>query len=504
MIFRQVAWMCFVAFLVGHGLSAKAEHSNSPNILLICIDDLRPELGCYGGPADISPHIDQFAKTAARFTNHFVAVPTCGASRYALLTGHSPYRSGFTAGNEAFSQLQNKGQIIPPTMPSILKERGYHTIAIGKISHSPDGRLFAYDGSGDGRHEIPDAWDELATPIGDWSQNPWGNFFAYANGHHREDGQGHADLMQFTVEADDDLPDGQMANAAVQKLHELADSTQPFFLAVGFYKPHLPFVATRKDWQAVQDWAVNLPIGDKMSSVHFHRSGEFFRYEFPFPKVRPLPNDSCRQAILAYWACVRYVDRQVGKVLASLQQSGLDASTSVILWSDHGWFLGEGQLWGKHAPLELALRSPLLIRPAGQNEGKRMDQVVESIDLLPTVLEMTNVAATGSHVTTDGRSLLPLISGETVDSDAGLAISYWKNAISIRTERYRLVTTVDSVKQDGGSLQTASELELYDLQATDGLLKNIADQHPAMVKRLQNKIIDRHRQLGSPRTQESR
>lgn len=498
MIVCRIAYVCFVAFLIAKAVSANSQGTHSPNILLICIDDLRPELGCYGGPADISPHIDQFAKTAARFTNHFVAVPTCGASRYAVLTGQSPYRSGFTAGNEAFSQLQNQGQIIPPTMPSMLKERGYHTIAIGKISHTPDGRLFAYDGSGDGRHEIPDAWDELATPIGDWSQNPWGNFFAYANGRHREDGQGHADLMQFTVEADDDLPDGQMANAAVQKLHELADSTRPFFLAVGFYKPHLPFVATRQDWQAVQDWEVNLPNGDKMSSVHFHRSGEFFRYEFPFPKTRPLRNDSRRQAILAYWACVHYVDRQLGKVLAGLKQSGLDEQTSVILWSDHGWFLGEGQLWGKHAPLELALRSPLLIRPAGQQEGRRIDQVVESIDVLPTVLEMANVGATGSHVATDGRSLLPLMLGKTVDSDAETAISYWKDAISIRTEQYRLVTTVDSVKQDGGSLQTGRDFELYDVKATDGLLKNIADQHPAIVKQLRSKIIDRHRQLGSP------
>ena len=242
--------------------TAQAEDTNRYNVVFIAVDDLRPELGCYGADYVETPNIDRLASQGVVFRNHFVAVPTCGASRYALLTGRDPARSGVRNGNAALynGRAAISRERLPGAeiLPELFNRSGYRTVLIGKISHTADGRVYAYNGSGDGRDELPHAWDELATPLGEWGRG-WGVFFAYEGGAHREDGQGHRDLMQFTAENDDDLPDGQMAAAAVEKLAELRDRDEPFFLGLGFFKPHLPFVATRGDWEAVQQWDVPPP-----------------------------------------------------------------------------------------------------------------------------------------------------------------------------------------------------------------------------------------------------
>ena len=180
-------------------------------MLLIAVDDLRTELGCFGVEHALTPNIDRLAAEGVLFTNHFVAVPTCGASRYALLTGRSPGRSGVRGGNQALyrggTAIRAEVQDGAQTMPELFRRSGYHTVSLGKISHTPDGRVFAYDGQGDGRAELPHAWDELATPFGLWKRG-WGAFFAYAEGRHREDGEQHRDLLQFVAQTDGGFPDG--------------------------------------------------------------------------------------------------------------------------------------------------------------------------------------------------------------------------------------------------------------------------------------------------------
>ncbi len=207
------------------------------NVLFIAIDDLRPELGCYGALDAQSPCLDEFAATAVRFNNHFVQVPTCGASRYSMLTGRSPLRSGVTSNNAALYQgpakLSDVAQAGAQSMPELFRRSGYQTVCIGKISHTADGRVYEYNGKGDGRDEVPLAWDTLATPLGAW-QRGWGVFFAYPNGAHREDGHGHQDLMDFTVANDTDLPDGLMAQSAIDFLNDQSDTDAPFFLGLGF------------------------------------------------------------------------------------------------------------------------------------------------------------------------------------------------------------------------------------------------------------------------------
>jgi arylsulfatase A-like enzyme len=152
-----------------------------PNVLFIAVDDLRTELGCYDLPYVDSPNLDRLASQGVLFRNHFVQVPTCGASRYALLTGRSPRNSGVTRANHAFyrgpSALASDGNLAAQSLPETFRRNGYQTICIGKLSHTADGRVYEYNGQGDGRPEMPHAWDQLATPLGAWKRG-WGIFFA--------------------------------------------------------------------------------------------------------------------------------------------------------------------------------------------------------------------------------------------------------------------------------------------------------------------------------------
>ncbi|WP_372718788.1 sulfatase [Novipirellula sp.] len=462
------------------GPSSAVDAADQPlNVLFIAIDDLRPELGCYGITEAQSPSLDAFAETAVRFNNHFVQVPTCGASRYSLLTGRSPLRSGVTSSNSALYQgeakLSDVSQPGAQSMPELFRRSGYQTVCIGKISHTADGRVYEYNGKGDGRDEVPMAWDKLATPLGAWKRG-WGVFFAYPNGVHREDGQGHQDLMDFTATQDTDLPDGLMAQSAIEFLQKQRDADAPFFLGLGFFKPHLPLVAPKQDWDAFENSEIEIAKDQrKPETAYWHRSGEFYRYDAPFGKQHPLSKAAQRDARRGYLACVRYVDRQVGKVLDALQQNGLADNTVVVVWGDHGWHLGDQQIWGKHSPLERALRSVLMIRvPAVSKPGLVSDALVETLDVYPTLIDVCNPSFQQTHQPLDGKSLTSVIRGDT-DSVREASLSYWKNAVSVRTLEHRLIA-----KQVGGEFRS---IELYPTDR-DVLGPNLADDQPAKVKEM--------------------
>jgi len=463
-------------------ISAAEKNSNRYNVLFIAVDDLRPELGCHGIEAAQSPHLDAFSKDAMLFNRHYVQVATCGASRYALLTGRSPANSGVTRNNQAAysgpSAFQQKQQPGAQTLPELFRRSGYRTIDIGKISHTPDGRVYAYNGKGDGRHELPNAWDELPTPFGPWKRG-WGTFFAYAGGKHREDGGGHKDLMEFIAEEDDDLPDGMMATTAIERLGDLKSSGEPFFMGLGFFKPHLPFVATKKDWDAFENAEISLPPEGKIDSPYWHRSGEFYKYNAPYEKTRPLSPKAQRTAKRAYYACVRYVDRQVGRVLDELENLGLAKNTIVVVWGDHGWHLGEQQIWAKHTPFERANRSVLMIRVPGMTESAgKTDALVETIDLYPTLVDLCRPKFQKTEWPLDGHSLKPILQGKR-RSVRDVAVNYWAGAVSVRSETHRLI-----VGKNRGQPVTA----LYDLSENLDSLKNVAEDNPELVKKLKSHL----------------
>ena len=446
------------------GINTVQSQTNRYNVLFIAVDDLRPELGCYGADYAQTPSMDKLASTGMLFNRHYVQVATCHSSRLSMLTGRSP-----GAG-------KRKSQEGARFIPELFRRSGYHTTCIGKISHSPDGRKFQYNGTGNGEMELPNAWDSLPTPFGPWKRG-WGTFFAYADGKHREDGQGHRDLMQFTVEKDSDLPDGLMAETAVETLRNYKASGQRFFLGLGFFKPHLPFVAPKQDWEAFSDVKLPAPSEGKIDSEFWHRSGEFYKYNAPHEKTRPLSLEATNQSRRAYLACVRYTDRQVGKVLDALQELGLDEDTVVVLWGDHGWHLGEQEIWGKHSPFERANRSVLIIRiPGMKTAGVKTDAIVESLDLFPTMIELCKPSFNKTQNQLDGESLAPLLM-TGVGNQGDVAISYWNDAVSVRDQTHRLIFN-----------KKTKVSKLYDLSVNADNSVDCANEFPGIVNRLEGAI----------------
>jgi len=291
------------------------------NVLFIAIDDLRPQLNCYGEKYMVTPHLDKLAAGGRRFERHYVQAPTCGASRYALMTGLRP-STPRSMDNGAFADLAEPTPERPESMAHLFRRHGYRTVCLGKISHQPDGRVFSYDGRGDGHLELPHSWDEVGAAPGKW-ETAWNAFFGYADGSARVPGKTPA--FEAADVEDEGYPDGLLAGAAVEKLRELKD--KPFFLAVGFYKPHLPFNAPRKYWDLYDRDEIPLsPNPEAPAHIDIkrslHGSGEMFgSYRHPERggAGKRISDDYARTLRHAYFAAVSYADAQAGKLLDELE-----------------------------------------------------------------------------------------------------------------------------------------------------------------------------------------
>ena len=454
-------------------LAAAAEVSQ-PNVLFICVDDLRPELGCYGREYIHSPNIDRLAAEGRRFTHHYVQAPTCGASRYALLTGrYGP--SGNGALFERGKRLAAQQDAAPPTMPHWFRKHGYTTVSVGKVSHHPGGRG-GQDWDDNDQLEMPRSWDRHLCPTGDW-QHPRGIMHGLANGEIRIVRE-EMDVFQSTAGPDTIYPDGIIIEESLRQLKELSESDRPFFLAVGIIRPHLPLGAPAKYMEYYKDAELPpIPHPEKPDPqdgpTTWHRSGEFMKYN----RWQRDPNTDAEFATLVrkhYAACVTYADAQVGKLLESLTSLGQADNTIVVLWGDHGWHLGEHAVWGKHTLFEESLHSPLIIRtPNATQPGKAATGIVESIDLMPTLCELATLPP---PELVDGTSLVPQLKEPTAPGRT--AISYAK-AQTIRSASHRLI-----LHKKGG-------IELYDHSPTSKNRSNIAKQEPDIVKELTKQLQSR-------------
>ncbi|TWU65073.1 Choline-sulfatase [Crateriforma conspicua] len=461
------------------GVSATAAEKNEQiqtpaNVLLICVDDLRPELNCFGQSYIQSPAIDALAEDGVRFTRHYVQAPTCGASRYAMLTGrYGPY------GNAA---LLNRGKTIlkqgddadHPTMPGWFRRNGYATVSVGKVSHHPGGRAGA-DWDDGSQPEMPGDWDRHLMPCGPW-MHPRGAMHGLANGQIRRDA-GKMDVFEAFDGSDESYPDGLIVETALSEMRRLQEdaSGKPWFLAVGLIRPHLPFGAPAKYLQRYD--GVSLPPIEHPQKPEgettWHRSGEFMKYN-RWGRDPNVDHEFATEVRRHYAACVSYADAQVAKLLDQLEQLAASENTIVVLWGDHGWHLGEHAIWGKHALFEEALRSPLIIRDAGSpSRGGVVEHVVESIDVFPTLCDLASLPMPEfAH----GQSLRPLLADD--DQTTGTAVSYTK-ATTIRSDRFRLI------------LHPSGHVELYDHASGDGETVNVAQSHPDVVKKLTRQMQDR-------------
>jgi iduronate 2-sulfatase len=437
-----------------------------PNVLLICVDDLRPELNCYGVDYIQSPNIDRCASRGAMFTRHYVQAPTCGASRFALLTGRYGGRS-----NEALFQRASRlgaGKADHPSLPEWFRRHGYYTSSIGKVSHHPGGRGGA-DWNDPEILEMPQAWDRHVCPSGDW-QHPRGFMHGLAHGEIRTQTE-NMDVFQSVIGDDSIYPDGLTTAEAQRQLVELAkDKQRPFFLAVGILRPHLPFGAPAKYMQPYQ--TVQLPPiahpHKPAGKTTWHSSSEFMKYN----RWQRNPNQDADFGIQVrkhYAACVTYADAQVGEILDQLEACGAADNTIVVIWGDHGWHLGEHAIWGKHALFEESLRSPLIVCVPGKTipSASTIESIVETVDIFPTLCELAHLP---QPEFVDGQSLVGTMQGQPDEQQ--LAISYFKQARSLRTDRYRLVAHRDGHR------------ELYDHQAPVGESKNMAASAPEQCEQL--------------------
>ena len=343
--------------------------------------------------------------------------------------------------NEAFEHkiAANKEKDVPESFVHALRNNGYYTVGIGKISHSPDGYIYKYLKPKGTELELPQSWDEMLLNAGKWATG-WNAFFAYSNGTNRNELKGAVKPYENSDVDDEGYPDGLTAKLAVGKLHELAAKNQPFFLGVGFFKPHLPFNAPQKYWDLYDESKIALTpspeIPAHVNPASFHQSGEFNGYKQGAEKAslsKPLSDAYARKLRHGYYASVSYVDAQIGKVLAELKTLNLDKNTIIVVWGDHGWHLGDDRVWGKHTISEYALRSPLIIKVPGA-KGGYCDKVVSSIDLYPTLMDLCGVKQSNK---TDGKSLLPLLKNPNINNWDNIAYSYYKKGITMRTDNYR-------------------------------------------------------------------
>lgn len=442
-----------------------------PNVLFIAIDDLRTDLGELGVVHAKSPQLDSFAKTARVFSHHYVQVPTCGASRCALLRGKYPTKPAHLNNGAIASTNSEWG---PQSLPAVFRTNGYRTLALGKITHHPGG--LTGKNWAEGPEELPDAWERCWIPNGPW-QHAEAIMHGYANGVARKPGK--SPPIEVVDGPDEAYPDAWVASDAIATLKQLAQQDQPWFFAVGFFKPHLPFAAPKKwhDLHSVSVPDLNPVLKSKPNwTSTWHGSGEF-RGNYGHVNGRNPDNDIeyARELRRAYAACVSYTDAQIGKVLETLQELQLESNTIVVIWSDHGFLLGEHAIWGKHCLYERALRSPLMIRcPGLQMPGATSDAVVETIDVFPTLVDLCQLTAATNL---DGRSLRPQILDPTAKSHKP-ALGFWTgNQRTVRTERWRLISKF--VKED-----ELEQFELFDYESDPDELQNHASQKPEVVDEL--------------------
>jgi len=365
------------------------------NVLFIAVDDLRPALGCYGDSIAITPNIDHLSKQGVVFSRAYVQAPSCAPSRTSMLTGLRPDEVKVTDHKTHFRDT--RPDVV--TLPQLFKLNNYETMSIGKIFHFSKG------------------FNDTVS---------WTRPELYVTGIKREQyvlsenrTGGKAASTECAGVHDTAYWDGKFAKEAIRFLNEIKNQDKNFFLGVGFLKPHLPFSAPKKYWDLYDgddlQYIENKDRPKNAPEIAFHNWQELRGYT-DIPYNGPLSVEKEKQLRHAYYACVSYVDAQIGKLLNALDELGLRENTIIVLWGDHGYHLGEQNLWCKSTNFELSAHAPVIISVPGVGiTGSTCDAIVESIDLYPTIIDLCGIRPQGAL---SGVSLKPLL----IDTE-----SKWEN-----------------------------------------------------------------------------
>ncbi len=368
-----------------------------PNVLLIMTDDLRPDLGCYGAKQIHSPNIDRLASQGMLFERAYCQMAVCNCSRSSLLSGCRPDTTG-VFDNQHFLR-PNMPEVL--TLPQLFKNSGWHALSLGKIFHHSEKE------PGDD----PQSWSEPSWYHGD----PYRSWFTQAsNDMIKELKKSGSKLsrgppFEASNEPDDVYPDGQIAVKAIETLQRLKTMEKPFFLGVGFLKPHLPFTCPQKYWDLYPPDTIKLPDNyfppKNVPEPALHNWYELRTYG-GVPAKGGIPDSLALNLIRGYRACTSFVDAQIGRVLDELDRLGLRENTIIVLLGDHGYHLGENGIFTKMTNFELGTHAPLIVSAPGHQAGRHSRALVEFVDIYPTLAELCGLALP-SHL--EGKSFAPLL-----------------------------------------------------------------------------------------------
>ncbi|XP_065194417.1 ulvan-active sulfatase-like [Sycon ciliatum] len=384
-------WTLLVGILAASLGVCVAKH----NILMIAIDDLRPEIAGYGFPRMHTPNMDKLIKEGTMFRRNYVQQAVCSPSRTSLLTGRRPDTTHIY---DLWTYFRSAGCNVT-TLPQFFKQQGYKTAGHGKIYHPGHASGAGVFPTGDD----PPSWTE-----------------PYFHSPNKKNFSTDAKAWATPDAPEEDFPDTQIAAAGIATMKRLAD--KPFFIAVGFHKPHLPFIFPKNylDYYPEENITIAAdPFPPKdMPPIAWSDWGELRNYhdvaamDLPTNISKDMPDDYAKELRRAYYAATSYTDAQIGKVLQSLDTLGLSANTTVLLWGDHGWQLGELGEWCKHTNFEIAARAPLIVRTPliPESHGTVVESLVEHVDIYPTLVDLAGFEVPKGL---EGFSLVPLLKNST-------------------------------------------------------------------------------------------
>jgi iduronate 2-sulfatase len=462
-------------------LLTQGQAAEKPNVLFIAVDDLKPVLGCYGDKVVKSPNIDRLAARGVMFERAYCNQAVCAPSRNSLMTGVRPTTLGIYDLGTNFRQ----GSSNAVTLSQYFMQHGYRAEALGKIFHV-----------GHGNREDPASWSvphfqqksiAYVRPESRANQSLTREEALFANNTDVAKLPRGAAYESASV-ADNDYPDGKIADEAIRRLQSARTKTnEPFFLAVGFLKPHLPFCAPKKYWDLYERAAFAVPTlrtppegAPKYAPTTW---GELRQYS-EMPESGPVTDEQARALIHGYHASISYMDAQLGRVLDELERLNLATNTIIVLWGDHGWHLGDHGMWCKHSNYEQAARIPLIVAAPGVTRpGTRAtNALVETVDIYPTLAELAGLPAPKVPQGMDGRSFASALRDPKLSPRDHLFHAYPRGeriGRAVRTARYRLVEW-----KVPGAAAASADLELYDYETDPLETKNLATTQPEVVAQL--------------------
>lgn len=454
--------------------------SEPPNVLLICIDDLRPELKCYGAQHMLTPSIDQLSSSGVTFDRCYVQVAVCNPSRASTWTGLRPDTLGVYTLRTHFRETKPDAV----TLPQHLRAHGYTCECLGKIFHNPWPDPQSWDRPhewGDGSHTnyTPEQETYRKRVAEDLPEDSW------------QKGNLRGVITNDPDITDAEHSDGSLTLKSIDRLRALQSGGKPFFLAVGFTLPHLPWTPPKSWWDRYDREAIPLATHsappEGAPEVAVGTSYELSHYadmvHMPTPFEGALSEAETRRLRHAYFASVSFIDAQVGLLLEALSDLGLADDTIVILWSDHGYKLGDYNAWSKMTNYEIDTRIPFIIRdPRAKANGQRCRQLIESLDVFPTVCELTGVPL---PQVLEGKSAAPLLDDPNlphIDAAFSQYIRDGQIGNAIRTDRWRYV---EWRQLQNGNIE---HRELYDHTDDPGETQNVIEAHEAEAAQLSERM----------------